>query len=179
MTWTAQLTYTARGLTADDIASVTETLGDIIGDGGVVYRADTGYLQLTLEVPNDTLIEASYIALRAAARATGLLKPTRLNILPTTEYIAEIAHPPQQDLDLINLTEIAGILGVSRQRAGQIADTDPDFPEPAVPGTRRLYTRPSIEMFHRHWQATRTRGGPRPRRKNPQPAVTSAHPQPE
>lgn len=164
MTWTAQLTYTARDLTPDDIASLTDQLGDDLGDGGVVYRADTEILQIVLEVTADTLQEASDAAQRTAAAATGLLKPTRLYVLPTIDFTADAAHPPVQDLDLIGLTEAADILGVSRQRAGKLAD-DPVFPQPVVPGTRRLYTRRSIEIFNTQWKAHRNpRGGPRPRR---------------
>ena len=36
MTWTAQLTYTAGGLTSDDIDALT----DALGDGGIVYGSD-------------------------------------------------------------------------------------------------------------------------------------------
>ena len=49
MTWTAQLTYTAGGLTSDDIDALTDALGDDLGDGGIVYGSDTGRLQITLD----------------------------------------------------------------------------------------------------------------------------------
>ena len=154
MTWTAQLTYTAGGLTSDDIAALT----DALGDGGIVYGSDTGRLQITLEVEAPTLQDAADTVLRMTAAATGLLKLTRLQALTTAEFVAEIEHPPAMNLDAIGVTEIAAELGVSRQRAGQLTD-DPDFPEPVLhPASGRLYTRASVKAFHKHWTATKTPG---------------------
>ena len=95
MTWTAQLTYTAGGLTSDDIAALT----DALGDGGIVYGSDTGRLQITLEVEAPTLQDAADTVLRMTAAATGLLKLTRLQALTTAEFVAEIEHPPAMNLD--------------------------------------------------------------------------------
>lgn len=162
--WVAQLTYTAPGLIADDIASLTEALGD----AGVIYHADTGVLQITLEVTADTLHKASEYAQTAAA-ITGLLKPRRLYVLPAEDFIAGGQHPTTDTDELIGISEIGRLLGVSRQRAHTLAHQEPDFPAPAKTGARALYTRSSIEAFDKRWKATRNpRGGPRPR-KTPQP----------
>ena len=139
MTWTAQLTYTAGGLTSDDIDALT----DALGDGDIVYGSDTGRLQITLEVEAPTLQDAADTVLRMTAAATGLLKLTRLQALTTAEFVAEIEHPPAMNLDVIGVTEIAAELGVSRQRAGHLTD-DPDFPEPVLhPASGRLWARVS------------------------------------
>jgi hypothetical protein len=70
------------------------------------------------------------------------------------------------NLDLIGITEIARALGVSRQRAGQLAD-DSDFPAPVVqPASGRLYTRASVKAFPR----TLGRHTQPPRRPAPPPA---------
>ena len=61
MTWTAQLTYTAGGLTSDDI-------NDALGGDGIVYGSDTGRLQITLEVEVPTLQDAADTVLRMTAR---------------------------------------------------------------------------------------------------------------
>lgn len=161
--WVAQLTYTAPGLTPEDIATLTEALDD----GGVTYHADTGILQITLEVAADTLRDASDAA-QTAAGVTGLLKPTRLYVLPAADFLAAGgAHPGVYTADLVGMTEIGRILGVSRQRASTLAKTEPDFPAPVRPGPRALYGRASVEAFGKRWKATRNpRGGPRPR-KNP------------
>ncbi len=165
MTWTSYLTYTAPGLAPAD----TDALRDTLGAAALVYDPNSGRLQITLELGADTLEAAAAAALRTAAAATGLLKPTRLYVLPTTDAAAETAHPAPLDLDLIGITQIADELGVSRQRAGQLAD-DADFPEPVLnPPSGRLYTRASVRAFKRHWTETRNpRGGPRRRR----PATT-------
>lgn len=164
MTWTTQLTYTAAGLTDEDTAALAEALGG----ADIAYAA--GRLQVNLEVEASTLEEAAASALRNAASATGLLKPTRLRVLPTAEFLDETAHPEPMNLDLIGITEIAAELGVSRQRAGQLAD-DPDFPGPVVqPASGRLYTRASVKAFQQRWTATRNPRGGRRRR---QPAKTA------
>ena len=44
MTWIAQLTYTARGLTSDDTTALAAALGDAL----VVYDSDTGRVRSLL-----------------------------------------------------------------------------------------------------------------------------------
>ena len=154
MTWTAQLTYTAGGLTSDDIDALTDALTDALGDGGIVYGSDTGRLQITLEVEAPTLQDAADTVLRMTAAATGLLKLTRLQALTTAEFVAEIEHPPTMNLDVIGVTEIAAELGVSRQRAGHLTRT---FPNRYC--TRHLVAS-SPEL--RSKRSTRTRRPPNP-----------------
>lgn len=163
--WVSQLTYNAPGLSPDDIATLTEALDD----GGVTYQADTGVLQITLELTADTLRDACEYAQTTAA-VTGLLKPTRLYVLPAADFLAAGgSHPGLAATDLVGMTEIGRILGVSRQRASTLAKTEPGFPKPARPGPRGvLYSRASIEAFAKRWKATRNpRGGPRPRTSPP------------
>jgi hypothetical protein len=108
MTWTALLTYTADGLTARDARALAKALGG----ADVAYAA--GRLRVQLEVEATTLRAAADKALRTAAAATGLLKPTHLQIQPTEELLDQAMEP--MTLDLIGITEIATELGVSRQR---------------------------------------------------------------
>lgn len=160
MTWTTHLTYAAPGLTPADTASLRDALDAV----NLVYDQTSGRMQVTIEIDADTLQDAAAGALSAAAAATGLLKPNRVYVLPTTEAATETAHPAPMDLDLIGITEIADELDVSRQRAGQLAE-DPDFPDPVYnppSGRRRLYTRTSVRAFKQRWIAARNpRGGPR------------------
>ena len=52
-------------------------------------------------------------------------------------------------MDLVGLTEIAEILGISRQRVGQLAEGD-DFPEPiSVLAAGRVWKRTDIEAWAR------------------------------
>lgn len=159
MNWTIYLTYVAPGLAATDTVVLRDTLGAV----DLAYDQNASQLQVTLEVEADSLEQAATSALRTAAAATGLLKPTRLYVLSTTDAEAEVAHPGPLKLDLIGVTEIAVELGVSRQRAGDLRH-DPDFPQPVVEKPVRLYTRASVRVFKEHWFKTRNpRGGPRRR----------------
>jgi predicted DNA-binding transcriptional regulator AlpA len=52
-------------------------------------------------------------------------------------------------MDLVGLTEIGELLGVSRQRAGQLSETD-GFPEPvAVLAAGRIWKRADVEAWAR------------------------------
>jgi predicted DNA-binding transcriptional regulator AlpA len=58
--------------------------------------------------------------------------------------------PKKKQLDLVGVTEIAAMLGVSRQRIDQLIRTHPDFPRPVaelVAG--RIWLRPDIETWAR------------------------------
>lgn len=157
MKWTTQLTYAADGLTAEDTAALAATL---VG-ADIAYT--TGRLQVQFEVDAATLDDAAATALRAAAAATGLLKPSRLHILPTRDFQDQALEPVT--LDLISITEIAAELGVSRQRAAKLTEA-PDFPHHvAQPASGRVYTRASVKEFQRRWEATRNPRGGRPRRR--------------
>ncbi|SPM37683.1 hypothetical protein MRAB57_5532 [Mycobacterium rhizamassiliense] len=164
MTWTAQLTYTAAALTPDETAALSRGLGP----ADVSYDARSGRLQITLEVEADSLEAATDTGLRAADTTGLLLTPIRLLVQSTADFAA---HPEALNLDLIGITEIAGELGVSRQRAGKLAD-DPDFPAPVVHcAAGRFYTRASVQAFHDRWAVARNPRGGR-RRRLPEPSAT-------
>lgn len=165
MTWTSRLTYSAPGLSAGDLAALRTTLPN----AEIAYEATDGHLQISIDAEGGTLEDAAATALRTAAAATGLLKPSRLYVLPTADALLEAAYPTPLNLDLIGISQIADEFGVSRQRAGQLA-ADDDFPAPVLtPPSGRLYTRASVQAFHQRWAQTRNpRGGPR-RRATPPP----------
>jgi predicted DNA-binding transcriptional regulator AlpA len=53
----------------------------------------------------------------------------------------------------IRLMEIAVILGVSKQRAHQIAD-EPGFPAPLAEDARgRVWSRYEVQAWSKHWRA--------------------------
>lgn len=164
MNWTTYLTYTAPGLSPAD----TDALRDTLGAVDLAYDHNDGRLQVTLEVDADTLDQATTAALGAAAAATGLLKPIRLYVLSSVDAAAEKAHPAPIDLDLVGLTEVAGELGVSPQRADKLA-ASPDFPRPVLQTpTGRLWTRASVRAFKTVWDETKNpRGGRRRRTGTP------------
>jgi predicted DNA-binding transcriptional regulator AlpA len=53
-------------------------------------------------------------------------------------------------VEVLGVTEVAGLLGVSRQRVDQLSHSDPDFPEPMTTlGRGRLWEKKSIEKWAR------------------------------
>jgi hypothetical protein len=114
--------------------------------------------EFTVTAP--TLRKATDEALRAARALPA--KPTRLQVLPLDDWVAEQKAP--QPRDLIGSAEAALLLGVSRQRVGQLAQRA-DFPAPiARLSAGPVWTRTSIEVFGQHW--TRKITG-RPRKAAP------------
>jgi predicted DNA-binding transcriptional regulator AlpA len=52
------------------------------------------------------------------------------------------------DVELLGVTEVAKVLGISRQRVDQLSNSDPDFPEPVAElGRGRVWARASIEAW--------------------------------
>lgn len=57
----------------------------------------------------------------------------------------------------VRLVEIAELLGVTKQRAHQLAD-EPGFPAPvADDGRSRLWDRRKVERWAKRWRAEKTR----------------------
>lgn len=153
MSWTVKCFYVAPD--TDARAAVSDVT--------VTYEPHSGAMQVAFEVQAGTLEEAAVSGLSTAAKITGL-RPARLCVQRTADFVADHDHPAPLDLDLIGITQIAGELGVSRQRAGKLAD-DPDFPAPVLrTAAGRLYTRESVKAFQQRWIATRNPRGGRRRR---------------
>lgn len=146
MLWTARITYSAAGLSSDDARSIEEALKSI---AWVEHHAGRGQLHITMDADTETLAEATDTVLAAATEATGLLKPIRLSIMPAADFADDTAEKiVALGVDLLRIADIAALLDVSRQRADQLATTDPDFPAPvALTAGGRLYSCPSIEAY--------------------------------
>ena len=51
-------------------------------------------------------------------------------------------------VDVLGVTEVAALLGISRQRVDQLSHSDPDFPEEVVTlGRGRLWEKEAIEKW--------------------------------
>jgi predicted DNA-binding transcriptional regulator AlpA len=69
----------------------------------------------------------------------------------TEEYREELAQAPQLP-ELVAATDIAKLLGVSRQRVNQLQHDHPDFPRPVVyTGGGSLWTKYAIDRFLATW----------------------------
>jgi hypothetical protein len=149
--WRASIGYARPDTITDD--QYENLVTGLTGYGIVV--ADEQYLTLHLTVAGPTLRQATDVALRDARAAYTAAFGTageQLHARVVTEaaHIAEIRRPPR--LDLVGTADIAAILGVSRQRADELAKDHPLFPgEVATVGGRRVYTRDSITAFNEQW----------------------------
>lgn len=162
-TWTAQLSCIAPELSEDRRLDIVEELA-----ANAVYDSNTGQLVLTFEVEGATLRQAADAAVRTAGAAVGS-KPTRILVMPTDDFIAELSKPAAQDL--VGLREIATQFGVSSQRAHQIIqigplpDGQPGFPDPVSRlASGPIFTKASVDAFEERWapfRARRSGGFPR------------------
>lgn len=158
--WTAQLTYHAPRLTLERRLEIVEAL-----QANAAYDEDTGRLVLTFEVEGTTARQAADSAARtggaavsAAARGIVPARPTRILVMPTEEFIAETEHP--SPMELSGVTEIAEILGVSRQRVNQLIGREGFPPSVADLASGPVFTTPSIHEFKRRWEPHRRAGRP-------------------
>lgn len=162
--WTAQLTYTAPGLALERRLEIVDALA-----ANAVYDDDTGRLTLTFEVDAATSRQAAETALRTAgsnaAHGVALGRPTRMLVMPTEDFIAEAEHPGA--LELSGVAEIAGLLGVSRQRVVQLIERE-DFPNPVSRlASGPIFTTASVDAFKKRWEPGRKPGRPWPKSTGP------------
>jgi hypothetical protein len=154
--WSVRVTAPVPAdLDIDAQAAVAEKLRATLAHDGARNLLIADYT-----VTGPTLRRATDEALRAARALPA--KPTRLQVLPLDDWVVEQKAP--QPRDLVGAAEAAVMLGVSRQRVGQLAER-PDFPAPiARLSAGPVWTRSSIEAFGQSW--TRKITGP-PRKAAP------------
>jgi predicted DNA-binding transcriptional regulator AlpA len=131
-------------------------------DGTVGARGDAGPgFVLIVDVAAMDPIAAGAEAVR---RATELAQQGNLDI---NIVQVDVKAPELAELDafrpdtreLLAASDVAELLGVSRQRVHQLYSDRADFPAPyARLGSGPIWTRPAIDAFHRSW--TRKPGRP-------------------
>ena len=141
--WSVRMTAPVPAdLDVDAQAAVAAKLRATLTHDGARHLLTAEY---TVTAP--TLRKATDEALRAARALPA--KPTRLQVLPLDEWVAEQKAP--QPRDLVGAAEAALVLGVSRQRVGQLVERR-DFPSPiARLSAGPVWTRASIEAFGHSW----------------------------
>lgn len=160
MDYTATLTYdTTRPLTDDQLAAFALQL-----EG---HAAAVSADELTTEVTLSIDAFSPWLAgsagdqvIRAAATATGigLVELLALEVLTIPEHDRRLAQPAFPAI--VGVSEIAEILGVTRQRASAL-QTRPGFPEPLqVLASGPVWLRSAIDRFASTWE----RKGGRPRK---------------
>jgi hypothetical protein len=124
------------------------------GDGTVVSADESGIdvrFSLLYDVPRalaEIGVEGERIA-RASVEATGLsLDLEALHVQTDAALEREVNTPAP---GLIGLSEIAGILGVSKQRVGQLRARE-DFPAPVAElAAGPVWQRQMLDRFIRDW----------------------------
>jgi hypothetical protein len=163
--WRVLATYPLAELPGDD--QIDALAGALPGFGVLQHDTRTQRLQVQATVDAPTIRLAAEAGIRAVRQAWTAAfgkpqDPTAVRVLTLEEHERELARP--FGLDLVGYRDIAEMLGVSAQRAAQLAER-PEFP-PAIgrPAAGPVFTRDSIEAWERTWE----RKGGRPRKAAPE-----------
>jgi len=144
-----------------DVASVTEDQLDSLVDGLIKRAAAVGFedgrltAQMTVSAMDfpgavqdggtDLLAELAMMDIAAEVVAVEVR---------TAEEFDRWLTRPQRPEDLVSTAEVAGILGVSRQRVLQLAETHEDFPSAVRVGSAMLRSGSAVRRFAAEWKRT-------------------------
>jgi len=163
--WNAYVEY--DGTAGEDQA---ERIVAALPGATVTVDGERNRLAVSMPVEASTLRQATDEAQRAvraavaAADVPGQL--VQLRVVTLADLQAEIASPRVPDL--VGMAEVAAMLEVSKQRAGQVAREHPGFPRPvATPASGPIYVRSAVEAFARGWTRKRTGRPPGSAAKSP------------
>lgn len=157
--WT--VTFEVAGKPGDVEDDALDRLLDLFTpDGGAVTGAQDGSRYgATFSVDATDAIDRATKALnvglslfeaRAAVAGLPTLELVRAEVVTYAEHDAELARPAFPEL--VGVSEIADILGVSRQRAHQLTKRE-DFPAPVAElKSGPIWARPSLELFIDRWR---------------------------
>lgn len=169
--WSAYVEIETGSVPDDTADALHEDLADNYAS---IAEAANGNLAVQLSVDAGTARQALDTALKTVTNAV------RGRGLPTTVAAVELVTEQEQDRrnetpqvpELMGTSEIGNLLGVSRQRATQLAHRD-DFP-PAVAHLKSgpVFIADQVRAFERRW--TRTSG--RPRKVSERPGITIPEP---
>ncbi|MFE1785624.1 hypothetical protein ACFW9F_24385 [Streptomyces sp. NPDC059506] len=160
--WSAYVELAAPDVPEDTIIDMHEALAEHFAS---VSQAPNGNLAVQLSVDAGTARKALDAALKAvseAAKAHGV-PATVVGVELLTEEELDRRNATPQVPDLVGTSEIGQMLGVSRQRAVQLAQRD-DFP-PAVAQLKSgpVFLAEQVRAFESRW----TRASGRPRKERP------------
>lgn len=131
-----------------------EELADLVAEHQGAVAGDDSTIEVTFDVeaPDMTaaVLTAQTIALDLITKVGAkVVDVARLEVITPAEQEAGLARPLIPEL--IGLTEVAEILGVSKQRVAQLRDR-PEFPEPVAElASGPVWTRPSLNHFIEGW----------------------------
>ena len=143
---------------ADDLERVTDGIFEAVrgsgGEGTVVSADETG-LDVRFSFVSDARRSLSEIGMegervaRGAVEATGLRLDLEALLVQTDSALEREVNSPAPEL--VGLSEIAAILGVSKQRVGQLR-ARADFPVPVAElAAGPVWQRQMLDRFIRDW----------------------------
>jgi hypothetical protein len=152
--WTAVVDWTYP--LSPNTAQVDEWMAKLDGLSAAIHdepaddlARDRVRCAATISFEASSLRQATTEALRLVENATGL-KATGVSVLTSREFDRRLEEP--QFPTLVGYTEIAKDLGVSRQRAREIATTAKGFPAVAVETANGpLYVKRQVDAFTKRW----------------------------
>jgi hypothetical protein len=124
-------------------------------DGTVGVRGDAGpgfllIVDVTATDPVAAGAEAVHRVSELAGRANLGTRIVQVDV--KTPELAELEALRPDTPELLAASDVADLLGVTRQRVHQLHSDRPDFPAPyARLGSGPIWTRPAIEAFERSW----------------------------
>lgn len=159
--WRAAVRFAhgAADLTEDQLDKLMAAL-----PGYGIAAMSLTWMDLDFTVEAGTLRQATDTALRLARGAYTTAfgrpgEPTRVSVRSEADHLDAIAQPDPEEL--AGIAEAAELLGVTKQRAGELFRTHANFPEPiATLAATPVFTRASIMAFDQGWDRRRT-GRPR------------------
>jgi hypothetical protein len=147
-TWSAEVTIDTGDLTSRQIEALTGASPTI---GAITYDRATGTARVSLTIEGGDAWAATgqaRAAVEAMAHALGREVPV----------IGVRVHPAGHDpirLDLVGYAEIAAMADppLSRQRARQVAEDNPRFPDPVgATANGPVYLREAVQQFLQTWE---------------------------
>jgi hypothetical protein len=162
--WSVRVEWTTpEPLTDDQIGRLAAGLEPYSASIGVERNGNPS-AQLAVEAR--TIRQAFDVAVRAVeatCKALGVpCKVVGVDVATWAEFERRLAEPSIPPV--VGLAEIGDMLGVSRQRAGQLVQTYPDrLTEVDRTSNGPLFLKSQVEVFARTWERKRTGRPPKPR----------------
>lgn len=153
--WMVTIDFTMQHFTPDMSLDLSETLGSYSA-ATAVYSDESGG-SLTLAITANDPVEAVQNTIRLLTQQLPNSTVTAVEAKPWERMICENAEPTFPPV--VSYIEIAGMAGVSRQRAREFRDI-PTFPKPILETSQGpLFLKSAVEQ----WVATRNRKAGRPK----------------
>lgn len=170
--WSAFVEIT-HGLSEDRAQALLGRVLERLESHAAAGAAGAGSLDVQMSVeadsPETAFAKALQTFVNALRLAGGPKRPEIVGVEIEMPERLEARLTRQTQVDLVGISEIAALLGVTRQRASQIAQTR-DFPVPlARLASGPVWNRASLTWFIEAWMREPRRPGPKPGSRHARP----------